>query len=158
MAPYDWNKNGRNDSFDRYMDYQASLLRKELVGTGVQVKELNGQVYLIMPGNITFDTNEAFIKKSFQPVIVSIAKVLKEYNKTFIQVNGYTDSTGSDAINNPLSVKRANAVADFLKVQGISANRIVANGYGSANPIASNATVSGREQNRRVEIVLINMN
>lgn len=140
-----------------YMDYQASLLRKELVGTGVQVKELNGQVYLIMPGNITFDTNEAFIKKSFQPVIVSIAKVLKEYNKTFIQVNGYTDSTGSDAINNPLSVKRANAVADFLKVQGVSANRIVANGYGSANPIASNATASGREQNRRVEIVLISM-
>lgn len=140
-----------------YMDYQASLLRKELVGTGVQVKEVNGQVYLIMPGNITFDTNEAFIKQSFQPVIVSIAKVLKEYNKTFIQVNGYTDSTGSDAINNPLSVKRANAVADFLKVQGISANRIVANGYGSANPIASNATASGREQNRRVEIVLISM-
>ena len=140
-----------------YMDYQASLLRKELVGTGVQVKEVNGQVYLIMPGNITFDTNEAYIKQSFQPVIVSIAKVLKEYNKTFIQVNGYTDSTGSDAINNPLSVKRANAVADFLKVQGVAGNRIVANGYGSANPIASNATASGREQNRRVEIVLISM-
>ena len=140
-----------------YMDYQASVLRKELVGTGVQVKEVNGQIYLIMPGNITFDTNESFIKKSFQPVVVSIAKVLKEYNKTFIQVNGYTDSTGNDAINNPLSVKRANAVADFLKIQGIAANRIVANGFGSANPIASNATASGREQNRRVEIVLISM-
>ena len=140
-----------------YMDYQASLLRKELVGTGVQVKEVNGQVYLIMPGNITFDTNEAYIKQSFQPVIVSIAKVLKEYNKTFIQVNGYTDSTGSDAINNPLSVKRANAVADFLKFQGVAANRIIANGYGSANPIASNATASGKKQNRRVEIVLISM-
>lgn len=140
-----------------YMDYQASLLRKELVGTGVQVKEVNGQVYLIMPGNITFNTNESFIKKSFQPVIVSIAKVLKEYNKTFIQVNGYTDSTGNDAINNPLSVKRANAVADFLKIQGVAPNRIIANGYGSANPIASNATASGREQNRRVEIVLISM-
>ena len=140
-----------------YMDYQASVLRKELVGTGVQVKEVNGQIYLIMPGNITFDTNEAFIKQSFQPVIVSIAKVLKEYNKTFIQVNGYTDSTGNDAINNPLSVKRANAVADFLKVQGVAANRLIANGYGSANPIASNATASGREQNRRVEIVLISM-
>ena len=140
-----------------YMDYQASVLRKELVGSGVQVKEVDGQIYLIMPGNITFDTNEAFIKKSFQPVIVSIAKVLKEYNKTFIQVNGYTDSTGNDAINNPLSVKRANAVADFLKIQGVAANRIIANGYGSANPIASNATASGREQNRRVEIVLISM-
>ena len=109
-----------------------------------------------MPGNITFDTNEAFIKQSFQPVIVSIAKVLKEYDKTLVQVNGYTDNTGSAAINNPLSVKRANAVADFLKVQGIAGNRIVANGYGSANPIATNSTAEGREQNRRVEIVLIN--
>jgi hypothetical protein len=70
---------------------------------------------------------------------------------------GYTDNTGSDAINNPLSVKRANAVADFLKIQGVAANRVIANGYGSANPIASNATAAGREQNRRVEVMLINM-
>ena len=140
-----------------YMDYQASVLRKELVGRGVQVKEVNGQIYLIMPGNITFDTNEAYIKKSFQPVVVSISKVLKEYNKTFIQINGYTDSTGNDSINIPLSVKRANAVADFLKIQGVASNRIIANGYGSANPIASNDTAAGRQQNRRVEIVLINM-
>ena len=138
------------------MDYQAAQLRKELAGTGVQVKEMNGQIFLIIPGNITFDTNEAFIKQSFQPVVVSIAKVLKEYNKTLVQVNGYTDSTGSAAINNPLSAKRANAVADFLKVQGVAGSRIIANGYGSANPIASNNTAAGREQNRRVEIVLIN--
>ena len=140
-----------------YMDYQAAQLRKELVGTGVQVKEVNGQIYLIMPGNITFDTNEAFIKQSFQPVVTSIAKVLKEYDKTIVQINGYTDNTGTDAINNPLSVKRANAVADFLKVKGVAASRIAANGFGSANPIASNATAAGREQNRRVEIVLIQM-
>ena len=139
-----------------YMDYQAAQLRKELVGTGVQVKQIDGMIYLVMPGNITFNTNESYIKQSFQPVIISIAKVLKEYNKTVVQVNGYTDNTGSDVINNPLSVKRANAVADFLKIQGIAANRIIANGYGSANPIASNATAAGREQNRRVEIVLIN--
>lgn len=139
-----------------YMDYQAAQLRKELLGTGVQVKQVDGQIYLVMPGNITFDTNEAYIKQSFQPVIISIAKVLKEYNKTLIQVNGYTDNTGTDAINNPLSQRRAAAVADFLKVQGVAANRIIVHGYGSANPIASNATAAGREQNRRVEIVLIN--
>jgi outer membrane protein OmpA-like peptidoglycan-associated protein len=139
-----------------YMDYQASKLRQELTGTGVQVKEENGQVYLIMPGNITFDSNEAYIKQSFQPVLVSIAKVLSEYNQTLVQVNGYTDNTGSASINNPLSAKRANAVADFLKVQGVASSRIIANGYGSANPIASNDTAAGREQNRRVEIVLIN--
>lgn len=139
-----------------YMDYQAAQLRKELTGTGVQVKEVDGRIYLVMPGNITFDTNQAFIKQSFQPVVISISKVLKEYDKTLVQVNGYTDNTGSDAINNPLSVKRANAIANFLKIQGVAANRIIANGYGSANPIASNATTAGREQNRRVEIVLIN--
>lgn len=140
-----------------YMDYQASQLRKELTGTGVQVRKVDEMIYLVMPGNITFNTNEAYIKQSFQPVIVSIAKVLKKFDKTAVQVNGYTDNTGSDAINNPLSVKRANAVADFLKIQGVAANRIIANGYGSANPIASNATAAGREQNRRVEVVLINM-
>ena len=140
-----------------YMDYQASVLRKELIGTGVQVKEINDQIFLIMPGNITFDTNEAFIKKSFQPVIVSIAKVLKEYNKTYVQVNGYTDSTGNDSINIPLSIKRANAVADFLKLQGVASNRITANGLGASNPIASNTTALGREQNRRVEIVLVSI-
>ncbi len=139
-----------------YMDYQAAKLRKELVGTGVQVKEIDGKIYLVMPGNITFDTNQAFIKSSFQPVVVSIAKVLKEYDKTLVQVNGYTDNTGSNAINMPLSQRRANAVADFLKLQGVAASRIIATGYGSANPIASNATAAGREQNRRVEIVLIN--
>jgi outer membrane protein OmpA-like peptidoglycan-associated protein len=140
-----------------YMDYQASQLRKELTGTGVQVRKVDEMIYLVMPGNITFNTNEAYIKQSFQPVIVSIAKVLKKFDKTAVQVNGYTDNTGSDAINNPLSVKRANAVADFLKIQGVAANRVIANGYGSANPIASNATAEGREKNRRVEVVLINM-
>lgn len=140
-----------------YMDYQASQLRKELTGTGVQVRKVDEMIYLVMPGNITFNTNEAYIKQSFQPVIVSIAKVLKKFDKTAVQVNGYTDNTGSDAINNSLSVKRANAVADFLKIQGVATNRVIANGYGSANPIASNATSAGREQNRRVEVVLINM-
>lgn len=140
-----------------YMDYQAAKLRKELVGTGVQVREENGQIYLVMPGNITFDTNEAYIKQSFQPVVTSIAKVLTEYDKTLVYVNGYTDSTGSDAINNPLSQKRANAVADFLSMKGVAANRLKATGLGSSNPIASNATAAGREQNRRVEIVLVNM-
>lgn len=139
-----------------YMDIQARKLRQELLNTGVQVQEVNGQIYLIMPGNITFDSNEAAIKPGFQPVLNSVAKVIKEYNKTMVQVNGYTDSTGSAATNNSLSLMRANAISNYLRLQGVDGNRIVANGYGSANPIASNATAAGREQNRRVEIVLIN--
>ena len=139
-----------------YMDIQARKLRTELVGTGVQVKQLDGRVYLIMPGNITFDTNEAVIKQGFQPVLNSIAKVIKEYNKTMVQVYGYTDNTGSAAINNALSLRRANAVSNFLRLKGVDGNRIITDGLGSSNPIASNATAEGREQNRRVEIVLIN--
>lgn len=139
-----------------YMDIQARKLRQELLNTGVQVQEANGQIYLIMPGNITFDSNDANIKPAFQPVLNSIAKVIKEYNKTMVQVNGYTDSTGSAATNNSLSLMRANSISNYLRLRGVDGNRIVANGYGSSNPIASNATAAGREQNRRVEIVLVN--
>lgn len=139
-----------------YMDIQARKLREELVGTGVQVIAQNGQVHLIMPGNITFGTNEATIQPGFQPVLNSIAKVIKEYNKTMVQITGYTDNTGSAAYNNTLSLRRANAVSNYLRLQGVSADRIITDGLGSQNPIASNATAAGREQNRRVEIVLIN--
>lgn len=139
-----------------YMDVQARKLRQELLNTGVQVQEANGQIYLIMPGNITFDSNDANIKPAFQPVLNSIAKVINEYSKTMVQVNGYTDSTGSAATNNSLSLMRANSISNYLRLKGVAADRIVSNGYGSSNPIASNATAAGREQNRRVEIVLIN--
>lgn len=139
-----------------YMDLQAKKLRQELLNTGVQVQEADGQIYLIMPGNITFDTNDASIKPGFEPVLNSISKVIKEYNKTLVYVNGYTDSTGSAATNNALSMMRANSISNYLRAQGVDANRLIANGYGSSNPIASNATAAGREQNRRVEIVLVN--
>lgn len=139
-----------------YMDVQARKLRQELLNTGVQVQEANGQIYLIMPGNITFDSNDANIKPAFQPVLNSIAKVINEYSKTMVLVNGYTDSTGSAATNNSLSLMRANSISNYLRLKGVAADRIVSNGYGSSNPIASNATAAGREQNRRVEIVLIN--
>lgn len=139
-----------------YMDIQARKLREELVGTGVQVSEQNGKVYLIMPGNITFGTADYTIQSGFQPTLNSIAKVIKEYNKTMVQIIGYTDNTGSAAYNNTLSLQRANAVSNYLRLQGVSADRIITDGAGSKNPIASNATAAGREQNRRVEIVLLN--
>ena len=138
-----------------YMDVQARKLREQLVGTGVQVKELDGRIYLIMPGNITFNTNEAVIKQGFTPVLDSVALVIKEYNKTMVQVYGYTDNTGTAATNNALSLRRANAVSNYLRLRGVDGNRIITDGLGSSNPIASNATAAGREQNRRVEIVLI---
>lgn len=139
-----------------YMDIQARKLRQELQGTGVQVARDGENIRLIMPNVITFNTNEAIIKASANPVLDSVAKVAKEYSKTSLQVLGYTDSTGNDAINIPLSQRRAAAVAQYLGLRGVASTRITAAGMGAQNPIASNATAAGREQNRRVEIYLIN--
>ena len=137
-----------------YMDIQARRLRQELVGTGVQVQEMNGQVRLIMPSNITFATDSAVFQTSFNRVLDSVAKVIKEYNKTAVQIVG---NTGTVAYNNQLSLKRAQAVATYLQNRGVAANRLSVTGMGPNNPIASNATAAGREQNRRVEITLINL-
>ncbi len=139
-----------------YMDIQARKLRQELQGTGVQVARDGENIRLIMPNAITFNTNEAIIKASANPVLDSVAKVAKEYSKTSLQVLGYTDSTGNDTINIPLSQRRAAAVAQYLGLRGVASTRITAAGMGAQNPIASNATAAGREQNRRVEIYLIN--
>ncbi len=139
-----------------YMDAQAKKLRAELLGTGVQVMEENGRVRLIMPGNITFATDSATINSAFQPILTSVAKVIDEYDQTMVEVSGYTDNTGSSAYNNTLSLQRATAVSNYLRLSGVSANRLLVSGFGSKNPIASNATTSGRAENRRVEIVLIN--
>lgn len=139
-----------------YMDIQARKLRQELQGTGVQVARDGDNIRLIMPNAITFNTNESVIKSSANRVLDSVAKVAEEYNKTSLRIIGYTDSTGNDSINIPLSQKRAAAVAQYLELRGVAASRIMAMGMGAQNPIASNATAEGREQNRRVEIYLIN--
>ncbi len=139
-----------------YMDIQARKLRESLQGTGVQVARDGQNIRLIMPNAITFNTNEDVMKTSANRVLDSVAIVAKEYNKTNLQVLGYTDSTGNDKINIPLSQRRAQTVANYLVLRGVAATRISAAGMGASNPIATNATAEGREQNRRVEIYLIN--
>ena len=134
-------------------DKQEAKLRDELKGTGVDVtRTAEGEIKLTAPENITFATNSSTLSSKFTNTLNSIASVLKEYPDSNIAVSGHTDSTGNDAINNPLSVNRANSVANYLKSAGISSSRITATGYGSKQPIASNSTSDGRAQNRRVEI------
>ncbi|GEK44636.1 MAG: OmpA family protein [Acinetobacter sp.] len=136
-----------------YLDNKEKKLRQQMAGTGVEVnRNPDGSVGLIMPGNITFDTNKSNIKPNFYSTLNKVAQTLTEDNKSGILVTGYTDSTGNDSINIPLSQARAQSVASYLASQGVSTTRINAQGQGSANPIASNATAEGREQNRRVEI------
>jgi outer membrane protein OmpA-like peptidoglycan-associated protein len=137
-----------------YMDHQASKLREELAGTGVSVTKVGNNIILNMPGNVTFATNQSEVQSSFYPVLNSVAKVLKEYEKTMVHVTGHTDSTGGYEYNLQLSQKRANAVSSYLAAQGVQPVRLQTQGLGPDRPVAANDTPDGRSQNRRVEITL----
>jgi outer membrane protein OmpA-like peptidoglycan-associated protein len=138
-----------------YMDKQEDKLREQLQGTGVSVTRSGNNIILNMPGNITFATNSADINASFYPVLNSVALVLKEFDKTVVDVAGHADSVGSDESNLALSQRRASSVTAYLSSQGINPQRLIAVGYGESRPIASNDTPEGRAQNRRVEITLV---
>ncbi|NVJ66099.1 MAG: OmpA family protein [Gammaproteobacteria bacterium] len=138
-----------------YMDHQEKELREELAGTGVGVQREGDQIHLIMPGDITFETNRYDIHGDFYPVLTSVSKVLYKYKDTNLEVAGFTDSTGSDAYNQELSEKRAASVASYLRSKEVAGERLKSVGFGEAHPIASNDTDSGRARNRRVELTII---
>src|SRR5690606_22704766 len=137
-----------------YMDQQETRLRQQLQGTGVSVTRNGDVIVLNMPSNITFGIDQDSIRSEFFPVLNSVALVLREFNRTVVDVNGHTDSTGDAEHNRRLSERRASSVANYLGAQGIDPRRFSVVGYGESQPIASNATEAGRAANRRVEIQL----
>ena len=138
-----------------YMDVQEARLRQELEATGVSVTRVGDNIVLNMPGNVTFDVNQADIQAGFYPVLDSVAIVLNEYEKTLVEIAGHTDSTGTDAINQPLSERRSASVAAYLESRDVVPVRMEAFGLSSKYPVATNATTEGRQLNRRVEITLV---
>jgi outer membrane protein OmpA-like peptidoglycan-associated protein len=138
-----------------YMDVQEAKLREQLRGTGVGVARDGDNLLLVMPGNVTFATDSADIRSDFFPVLHSVVLVLKEYEKTIVEVTGHTDSTGAPMYNQELSERRAASVGRYLEAQGVRPVRIVTKGFGPRMPIAGNDTPDGRQQNRRVELRLI---
>jgi len=138
-----------------YMDLQEKKLRERLAGTGVSVRREGDEIYLQMPGNVTFATDRAEIRADFYDVLNSVALVLDEYDKTIIEVTGHTDSTGPDDYNQTLSERRASTVGAYLGSQGVNPQRIVTQGFGETLPIAENTTPEGRQANRRVELRLV---
>ena len=137
-----------------YMDRQEAKLRAQLQGTGVSVTRNGDNVILNMPGNVTFKTASADLNANFFKVLDSVGIVLKEFDKTTIDVEGHTDSDGSDTYNQQLSLERAQSVGSYLQSRGVNGQRIVAFGAGEARPVASNGTPDGKQQNRRVELKL----
>ena len=91
---------------------------------------------------------------NFFSVLDSVALVLKEYDKTIIDVAGHTDSVGSEQTNQALSERRATTVGSYLRGKGVSDQRVATVGFGKTHPVATNDTPDGRQQNRRVELTL----
>ena len=137
-----------------YMDKQEAKLRQQLQNTGVSVTREGDRIYLNVPGNITFKTDSSDINAGFYDVLNSVALVLKEYNKTIINITGHTDSVGADSYNQALSERRAASVGRYLTSQGVDPMRVATQGMGESMPIASNDTPEGRQANRRVELEL----
>jgi outer membrane protein OmpA-like peptidoglycan-associated protein len=105
-------------------------------------------------GDVLFDTGEATLKAGAATTIDRLAQFMRDYPEHAVRIEGHTDSTGSDETNRSLSERRAQSVRDALLARGLAAERIATLGYGEAQPIAGNDTAAGRQQNRRVEIVV----
>lgn len=136
------------------MDKQKAELEKI---NGAQVETINeGQaIKVTFESGILFPTNSSTLNASAQASLSKFASSLINNPDTDIKIQGYTDNTGTNQINIPLSEARAESVYNYLLQSGVSANRMQAAGFGSADPVASNATVAGRAQNRRVEVYIV---
>jgi outer membrane protein OmpA-like peptidoglycan-associated protein len=127
-------------------------LRAQLNAVLVTTESVRGLIVNL--SDVLFDTARYTLKPSAQVSLAKVATILELYPGLKVQVEGYTDSVGSDAYNQKLSENRANAVHDFLIKNGVPAANVTAAGYGKADPVADNSTAAGRAQNRRVNLVV----
>ncbi len=135
------------------MEKQKQQMEAATQGTGIQVSQTSdNRLKLNIPADVSFDTNRSDIKSNFRPVLEQFARTLQDNPAATVQIIGHTDSTGGANVNDPLSVDRAASTRDYLAQRGISPNRIMIDGRGEREPIASNDNDSGRARNRRVEI------
>lgn len=135
------------------MEKQKQEMEAATRGTGIQVSQTSdNRLKLEIPADVSFDTGRSDIKSNFRPVLERFAQTLNDNPAATVSIIGHTDSTGSASVNDPLSVDRAARTRDYLSQRGISPNRIMIDGRGEREPIASNDSDSGRARNRRVEI------
>lgn len=135
------------------MEEQKRAMEQATAGTGVDVVQTaDNQLKLEIPSDISFDVGRADIKPNFRPVLDRFAQTLNANPTTTVRIIGHTDSTGSDAVNDPLSVNRAASARNYLADRGVASSRVVIDGRGSHEPLADNGSEAGRAKNRRVEI------
>ncbi|MEM6971964.1 MAG: OmpA family protein [Pseudomonadota bacterium] len=139
----------------QYLDQRQRALEADLAGTGAEVVRDGNSLRVTLPQSITFAVDSARLDPSFAPVVQDMARSLSEDPRSYIDVIGHTDSTGSAAYNQGLSERRADTVASTLARSGVNGARIAAYGRGEESPVTTNDTDFGRQQNRRVEIVIL---
>ncbi|MGF1455894.1 MAG: OmpA family protein [Alphaproteobacteria bacterium] len=135
-----------------YQDRQEARLRERLDQTGVGIRRIGDEIELVMPGDITFATNQAAITSNFYPVLDDVALVLVEFDKTYVQVLGHTDRAGTREYNQRLSQERANSVASYLISRSVMPERLIVQGYGEDRPVVPTPDGVSEQINRRVEI------
>jgi outer membrane protein OmpA-like peptidoglycan-associated protein len=136
----------------RRMDKQAEEMRREL--PNAQVERVGEGIKITFGSDILFDVNSYQLKPETKRQLTEFAQTLNKYEDTDIRIEGHADATGSDATNQTLSERRAQAVASFLESQGVKSSRIEEKGYGEAQPIADNTSEAGRSKNRRVDVAV----
>jgi outer membrane protein OmpA-like peptidoglycan-associated protein len=144
LGTYIWSQN---------MERQKREMEQATQGTGIAVTQTqDNQLKLDIPSDISFAVGRSDIQSNFAPVLDRFAEGLRNNPNTDVRIIGHTDNTGSDAVNNPLSLDRAASTRNYLTGRGVDGRRISIEGMGERQPIATNDTAQGRSRNRRVEI------
>ena len=146
LGGYVWSKS---------MEDKKRAMEAATAGTGTVVTQTpDNQLKLTIPNDISFDSGRYDIKPNLRPILDQFAQGLSQQPSTEVRIVGHTDNVGSDALNNALSVNRAQSARDYLVARGVNASRITIDGRGEREPIADNSTEAGRARNRRIEIYL----
>lgn len=141
--------------WSRYMESKKAQMQQATVGTGVQVTQTqDNQLKLEVPSDISFDVGRADINPRLRPILDQFATGLGGQANTEVRVVGHTDNTGTDQVNDRLSLDRAQSVKNYLVTRGVNAQAVQVAGRGEREPVADNTTEAGRAKNRRVEIFL----
>ncbi len=140
-----------------YMEVIARQFRQDLISTGSQVKHDGAKVYVHMPVQSIFGSNQATIKPSIEPALKAIAQNLKMHPETMIRIIGHTDNSQGVQQSKILSLRQASAFSNYLRLEGVDSERLLAEGQGSTDPIANNKTPEGRARNCYIEMIVYNL-
>ncbi|HRD67111.1 MAG TPA: OmpA family protein [Candidatus Competibacter sp.] len=150
------NKSNEDDGLDGVQGEIEQIITPEYRQRGMRVERMpDRNLRVLLPSEVMFAYDSADISRDFAPTLRQVARIMSNRPRVRARIVGHTDSDGSDSYNMDLSLRRAESVAAFIGTQGVERRRLHTEGRGEQEPIASNATPQGRQQNRRVELILI---